>query len=82
MRSATVQFEFAAYADGSTMLIPVTVMHADGSIEKPELGDGDPVTAFVAEIEAAARCVDEGELSPILDARIAADALRICEMQM
>ena len=80
--SATVQFEFAAYADGSSMLIPVTVMHADGSIEKPELGDGDPVAAFAAEIEAAARCVDEGKLSPILDARTAADALRICEMQM
>ena len=79
---ATVQFEFAGYQDGSTMLVPVTVMHADGSLEKPELGDGDPVTSFVAEVDAAARTVDQGEISPILDAKIAADALRICEMQM
>ena len=79
---ATVQFEFAAYADGSTAVIPVTVMNDDGSFEQPDLGDGDPVNAFVHEIDAAARCVDQGEISPILDANAAADALKICEMQM
>lgn len=78
---ATVQFDFAAYADGSTSLIPVTVMHEDGTVERPELGDGDPVAAFLAEIDAAAKCVDEGECSQVLDATVAADALRICEMQ-
>ena len=79
---ATVRFEFAAYADGSTTLLPVTVMKTDGSLERPELGDGDPVNSFVAEIDAAARCVDQGEVSPILDAQNAVDALKICEMQM
>lgn len=79
---ATVQFEFVAYADGSTALIPVTIMHIDGSIEKPEFGDGDPVSAFVHEIDAVARCVDQGEISPILDASTAVDALKICELQM
>ncbi len=78
---ATVQFEFAAYADGSTNLIPVTIMHADGSVERPQLGDGDPVSAFVSEIDAAAKSVDQNERSMILDASIAADALEICEMQ-
>ncbi|WP_419189980.1 Gfo/Idh/MocA family protein [Stieleria marina] len=78
---ATVQFEFAAYADGSTNSIPVTIMNADGSVERPELGDGDPVSAFVAEIDAAAHSVDSGQPSAILDAAIAADALKICEMQ-
>ncbi len=79
---ATAQFEFAAFADGSTALIPVTVMHEDGSIDKPDCGDGDPVGSFLAEIDAAARCVNEGVISPILDASNAADALKICEMQM
>ena len=46
-----------------------------------QFGDGDPVN-FVAEIDAAARCVDHGETSPILDAQNAVDALKICEMQM
>lgn len=78
---ATVQFEFAGYSDGSSALIPVTILHADGSVEKPDFGDGDPVNAFVHEIDEAARCVKTGEVSPILDARLAADAIRICEMQ-
>ena len=78
---ATVQFEFAAYADGSTNIIPVTIMNADGTVERPDLGDGDPVSAFVEEIEAAARSIDSGKPSCILDASIAADALTICEMQ-
>ena len=79
---ATVRFEFAGYSDGSSTNIPVTILHADGSVEKPELGDGDPVNAFLHEVEEAARCVKEGLVSPILDAKLAADALRICEMQM
>ncbi len=78
---ATVQFEFAAYADGSTAIIPLTIMNADGSVERPELGDGDPISAFVAELDAAASSVDNNEISPILSAETAADALQICEMQ-
>ena len=79
---ATVQFEFAAYADGSTTTIPVTVMHNDGRVEKPDLGDGDPIEAFVREINLVADAVDNDKPSPILDPQIAADALRICEMQL
>jgi predicted dehydrogenase len=79
---ATVRFEFAAYADGSTAIIPATIMHLDGTVERPDLDDSDPISAFVAEIEAAARCVDQGECSPILDANTATDALKICEMQL
>lgn len=51
---ATAQFEFAAYADGTTSGIPLTVLHDDGSVERREVGDGDPVGAFVDEINAAA----------------------------
>jgi predicted dehydrogenase len=78
---ATIQFEFAAYADGSTAIIPVTVMHNDGRIDRPDLGSGDPIEAFVRELDLAAACVDRGQLSDILDARIAADAIKICELQ-
>lgn len=77
---ATVQYEFAAYADGSTAQIPLTVMHADGRVERPEVDDGDPVSAFVDEIDAAAESVGSGRVSPVLAAETAADALQICEM--
>ena len=39
------------------------------------------MSAFLQEVDEAARCVDEGIISPILDAKLAADAIRICEMQ-
>jgi predicted dehydrogenase len=79
---ATVQFEFAAYADGSTAVIPVTIMHAGGNVERPTLGSGDPIDAFVAELNAAATAVDSGRIHPALGGQTAADALAICEMQM
>lgn len=79
---ATVQFESAAYADGSSASIPVTVMHADGTVERPELGGGDPIDGFVLEIDAVAAAADTGVVDPILDAATAADALEICQMQM
>jgi predicted dehydrogenase len=78
---ATIQFEFAAYSDGSTAIIPVTIMHNDGTVERPNLGDGDPISAFVAEIDAAAAVVRGEPVLPALSAEVAADALAICEMQ-
>ncbi|MEM9367166.1 MAG: Gfo/Idh/MocA family oxidoreductase [Planctomycetota bacterium] len=79
---ATIRFEFAGYADGSNAAIPVTVLHNDGTVERPELDDGDPIAAFTKEIAAVATAVGGSEMHPALDPVIARDALRICEMQM
>ncbi|EMB15410.1 Gfo/Idh/MocA family protein [Rhodopirellula europaea] len=79
---ATVRFEFAAYGDGSSDTIPLTVMHNDGKLERPDLGEQDPIDGFVSEIDAAAEVVAGGSLHPVLDAQLATDALTICEMQM
>ncbi|MDA8743109.1 Gfo/Idh/MocA family oxidoreductase [Rubripirellula amarantea] len=79
---ATIQFEFAAYADGSTAHIPVTVLHNDGTLDRPDLGDGDPIAAFLREVDLVATCFHSKNMSPILDPKMAADALKICEMQM
>ncbi|MEM9589294.1 MAG: Gfo/Idh/MocA family oxidoreductase [Planctomycetota bacterium] len=78
---ATVQFESAAYSDGQSAVIPLVVMREDGELERPDLGDGDPIDGFVAEIEAMATSIRTGVVDPILDGRTAADALRICELQ-
>lgn len=80
--NATVVYDFAAYADGTTSLLPVTILHNDGRVERPKMGEGDPIDSFVLEIDAAADWVDNGNVSPILDPNIAADAIEICEMQM
>jgi predicted dehydrogenase len=79
---ATLQFEFAAYTDGSTASIPLTILHHDGRIERPDLGDPDPVNAFVRQTAAVAQAIGGGEIHPALDPVVATDALRICEMQM
>ncbi len=79
---ATVRYEFAAFSDGESSLVPLVVFHADGSIEHPQLGDGDPVQSFVLEIDAAAAAVDDGQVHPALDGNIAADALRLCDAQL
>lgn len=79
--NATVQYEFAAYADGSTASIPLTVMKRDGTVERPDVGGGDPVDSFADELTAAAQSIDSGRVNPVLDATTAADAIAICEMQ-
>lgn len=79
---ATVRYEFAAYADGTSAQIPLVVFHADGSVEHPALGEGDPISAFVAEIEAAAGVVQSQQSHPALDVRTATDALLLCDAQL
>ncbi len=78
---ATIQFEFAAYADGTTATIPLVILNQDGTVERPDLSDGDPISSFVSEIDAAAKSIRTGEVSPLLDGQLAADAIKICEWQ-
>ncbi|MEL6899245.1 MAG: gfo/Idh/MocA family oxidoreductase, partial [Planctomycetota bacterium] len=77
---ACVQFEFSAYANGQTAMIPLTVISADG-IQQPDLGDGDPVDAFIDEIDAVATAMSGGAVHPALELENAIDAIKICEMQ-
>ncbi|MCM2372404.1 Gfo/Idh/MocA family protein [Aporhodopirellula aestuarii] len=79
---ATLRFEHAAYSDGTSDSIPLVVMHNNGKLERPVLKDSDPIDAFVAEVDWAARVVAGEEIPPALDPKLATDALKICEMQM
>jgi len=79
---ANVQFEFAAFTDGSAEQMRLVVAHQNGRVERPTWDAGDDIDAFVKEIDAAALVVAGGEMHAALDPRIAADAIRICEMQM
>ena len=79
---ANIQFEMAAFSDGSTAAIPLTIAHKDGTVERPTSNASDSIDVFVDEIDAAARAVRTGVIHPALDAKIAADAITICEMQL
>lgn len=74
---ATLQFQSAAFDDGAEAM-PLKILHADGKIERPDLGPGDPVDAFVDEITAAAQAVAGHEAPPALRGELAADALVMC----
>jgi predicted dehydrogenase len=80
-QEATLQYEFAVVGSEAEMMMPLTVFHRSGSVERPELGDGDPVNAFVAEIEEVSRAVATGVSSPTLGGDLARDAIILCQRQ-
>ncbi len=82
---ANVQFESAAFGDGSGASIPLTIAHADGRVERPaddSAAAGDSIAVFVKELDAAAHSITSGQVHPALDAAVAVDAIKICEMQI
>ncbi len=82
---ATVHFDFAAFKDG-TELMPLKVLvgdtaDVDAMVVRPDLGDGDPVYAFEAEIEEVVRAVESGSPSQLLSGELARDAIHLCHLQ-
>ncbi|MEM7476804.1 MAG: Gfo/Idh/MocA family oxidoreductase [Planctomycetota bacterium] len=75
---AAMQFELAALSNGANIL-PLTVMGQDGVSTKPELGVGDEVAAFTAEIDDAVKSIQTGNTEARLDGAIARDAIHICQ---
>jgi predicted dehydrogenase len=61
---------------------PLTVLHADGSTERPALAGGDDATsAFTAEIQAAIDAVRTGREPDLLSGKLARDALVLCHRE-
>ena len=52
-----------------------------GNAERVELGAGDPMDAFEAELRNATECVRKNQESEILNGRLAEDAVKICDME-
>ena len=80
LEQATIQFEFAGFADhGETM--PVKLIDRTGNIIRPHLGDFDPVDSFAAEIGDVVMSIASGTPSQLLSGAIACDAIQICQLQ-
>ena len=80
LQRATLHFEYAAVADGDEMM-PLKILTDDGRVIRPEMGDGDPVSAFVAEIKEVVACITNNSPSEILSGDLARDAVQICRAQ-
>ena len=77
LEQATMQFEFGALAVGSEAS-PLKLFTPDGQVERPDIGDGDPLRGFEAEIREVVRSIESGQPSAILGGTLARDAIEIC----
>lgn len=77
-----VHFEKATVLCDLFMNMPLTVLHEDGSVEKPELPAGTDTLPFEMEIAEVLRSVESGVKSEKLDGSLASDALLICHKEI
>jgi predicted dehydrogenase len=80
LERATLHYDFAAFSDQAE-LMPLKILTSDGQVLRPDLGDADPVTAFVAEISEVASAVASGKPSALLGGDLARDAIALCYKQ-
>lgn len=85
LEKATLLYDLAVVEDEAQLLMPLTVLTTDGeksSVQRPDLGDGDPMmSSFEAELNAVVTAVESGTPSPILGGNLARDAILLCDRQ-
>jgi predicted dehydrogenase len=80
LEKATLNYELGAYAD-NVETMPLKVLTQKGKVLRPDLGAGDEITAFEAEIKEVARSIKAGAADSILSAELARDAIVLCQKQ-
>jgi predicted dehydrogenase len=75
---ATLAFEFANLGGEPHVAMPLTVILPDGKVDRPEMGSGDPIDSFAAELTVAAEAVASGREAARLGGNLARHALRLC----
>ncbi|MDO4569765.1 MAG: Gfo/Idh/MocA family oxidoreductase [Planctomycetia bacterium] len=81
-------FGFEVHFEKATVLTecfnetPLTVLHEDGTVERPELPGGSDTLPFENEIAEVVRCVSSGEKSSLLDGQLASDAVSLCHKEI
>jgi predicted dehydrogenase len=83
LERASLLYDFAVIDGKAELTMPLTVLTSDekDNVVRPEVGGGDEITAFQAEIEEAARSIESGKPSPILGGDLARDAIILCHRQ-
>ena len=78
---AAMLFEFAVLNGAGSYLCPPTLLDEAGKAEQVDLGAGDPMNAFEAELRNVTECVRKNQESEVLNARLAQDAVKLCQIQ-
>lgn len=81
LERATLLFDFAVLGGEAKYLCAPMLLDDQGNARPAQLGGGDPIDGFAAELREAMRCVQAGRPSELLGANLAQDALRLCERQ-
>jgi predicted dehydrogenase len=81
LERATLLFEFAVIGSEGAYLCPPTLLDESGKAERVNLGGGDPMDAFEAELRNATDCVRKNQESDILSGALAQDAVKLCQME-
>jgi predicted dehydrogenase len=79
---ATLAFGASTLGDEFHVATPLSVIRPDGSVERPELGSGDPIAGFTDELEVAVGSVRQGQAAPALSGELARQALRLCHAEI
>lgn len=75
---AVMQFELSVQPHGVEVM-PLAVLHQDGTATKPQLTAGDDVSGFCAEIDDMVSSIQSGMPQPRLSVQHARDAIHICQ---
>ena len=67
LEKATLLFDFSVLDGKPVTSMPLTVLAANGKVLQPDLGSGDPIDTFAAELGEVARAVRQGKPSPLLN---------------
>ena len=78
---ATLLFDFAVIDDKPVLAMPLTVLADKGKVLRPELGSGDPLDGFTAELTEMTRAVRTQKPSAMLAGELARDAVVICQKE-
>ncbi len=81
LERATLVFEFAVLGEQAEYLCPPTILDDQGAARTIDLGDGDPMLAFQAELGHAARVIEQGAPPDALSCDLARDAIGLCRLQ-
>ena len=82
LERATLAFEFAVLGGEGHVATPLSVILPDGTVERPELGAGDPIASFTDELAVAVEAVASGVPSSSLSGDLARQALRLCHAEI
>ncbi len=77
----TLLYDFAVIDGKPEVNMPLTVLLADGKVQRPTMASADPVDAFVSELAEAQKTVKSGRRSALLDGELARDAVVLCQKQ-